>query len=175
MTPRPVSQTAPQTSWQSKLARAEYHIDTLARVTDEWGETNPLTFEHEVNSNATEHTFRIRVTSPADSWGWAAILGDALHNLRGALDHIVFALAMAQTGKDPPGDERTLAFPICRDPTYFNRQRYRIKSLDDPTQAAIERLQPYNRLEPGGHVMELREPPQRHEPLISIASVISHR
>jgi hypothetical protein len=77
------------------------------------------------------------------------MLGDALHNLRGALDHTVFALAVAQTRKFPPDDERKLAFPICTERGLFDKQRYRIASLNQATQAAIERMQPYNRLKSG--------------------------
>jgi hypothetical protein len=78
-----------------------------------------------------------------------------LHNLRGALDHTVYHLAVAQTRKDPPDDETRLAFPICSDSTFFEGQRYRIRSLNVPTQTAIERAQPYNRLKPGKWFMPL--------------------
>ena len=85
----------------------------------------------------------------------ALILGDALHNLRAALDNLVYALAIAQTEKDPPDDETRLAFPICTKPELFDGQRFRIASLNEKTRAAIERLQPYNRLNPGGWFMPL--------------------
>jgi hypothetical protein len=142
-------------SWEAKLARADYHINTLNRETDRWGDGNPLASTRERNSDGSEHLFRVRVKVEADVWGWATILGDALHNLRGALDHIVFALAIAQTGKDPPEDENVLAFPICSEPKFFPGQQFRIQSLDDPTKAAIERAQPYNRLKPGKWFMPL--------------------
>lgn len=136
-------------SCHAKLARADDHLQTLYRETDRWGDTNPITVTRDHNADGSEHLFRLRLTTQPDLWRWAVILGDALHNLRGALDHTVYGLAIAQTGKDPPDDDAKLAFPICSEPRFFERQRFRIASLNDATQAAVERAQPYNRLEPG--------------------------
>jgi hypothetical protein len=76
------------------------------------------------------------------------LLGDALHKIRCALDHIVYALAVRQTGQDPPEDDSLLMFPICSEPKYWNNPKIqrRIACLNEPTRAAIERVQPYNRV-----------------------------
>ena len=142
-------------SWESKLGRADEHLQTLYAETDRWGDGDPLAVDRESNADGSEHLFSLRVEREPDIWLWSAILGDVLHNLRGALDHIVFALAIAQTGKDPPDDEKRLAFPICSDPSYFAKAKSRVASLDGPTQAAIEKAQPYNRLKPGRWFMPL--------------------
>ena len=68
---------------------------------------------------------------------------------------IVYALAISQTGKDPPDDDETLVFPITSDSQHFARTKSRIRSLDEATQAAIEKSQPYNRLKPGQWFMPL--------------------
>src|SRR5215203_5013653 len=67
----------------------------------------------------------------------------------------VYALAVAQTGKDPPDGYQHLTFPICGEPGGFQKSRWRIASLDQITQAAIEKTQPYNRLKPGKWFMPL--------------------
>src|SRR5512132_700504 len=105
-------------SWQTKLARADHHLETLYRKTDEWGESDPLTMEREINADGSEHLFRLRLKTEPDVWAWAAILGDALHNLRGALDHIVFALAVAQTGRRRPTTRRFSRFPSAANPNF---------------------------------------------------------
>jgi len=100
--------------------------------------------------------FHLRYTAQPDVWRWAVVLGDALHNLRGALDHLVYALAVQQTGQDPPDDDASLMFPICSDRAQWDRTwRRRVGSLNEPTRAAIERVQPYNRLEPEQWFMPL--------------------
>jgi hypothetical protein len=136
-------------SCRAKLDWADKHLDALYRETDGWGDGNPMTVRCESNASGSEHTFFVEFTAQPNVWLWALMLGDALHNLRCALDHTVYALAIAQTRKHPPDDERKLAFPICTEPNLFEGQRYRIASLNEPTQAAIERMQPYNRLKPG--------------------------
>jgi hypothetical protein len=136
-------------SCRAKIARADEHLAQLNRETDAWGDSDPFEITRECNAAGSEHVFTLHFKTQPDVWHWAVLLGDALHNLRGALDHIVYALAAAQTGIDPPDDETRLAFPICSEPKYFDGQRNRIKSLSAPTQGAIEKLQPYNRLKPG--------------------------
>jgi hypothetical protein len=109
----------------------------------------------EHNTDGSVHLFRLRFTAQPDVWRWALLLGDTLHNLRCALDHLVYALAVRQTGKDPPDDDRALMFPICSNPEHWNRSKRRIASLNEATQAAIERVQPYNRLKAGQWFMPL--------------------
>jgi hypothetical protein len=150
-------------SSRAKIARADEHLDALYQETDRWGGGDPFIVRRESNADGSEHVFSLHYKSAPDVWRWAVILGDALHNLRGALDHIVYALAVAQTGKDPPDDQTRLAFPICSEPKYFAKSRSRIASLDGPTQAAIEKVQPYNRLAPGQWFMPLWWLAQLHD------------
>jgi hypothetical protein len=149
--------------YKAKLARADQHINAFNLATNEWGNTDPLSTRRESNADGSEHIFYLQLSPEPDIYGWATILGDALHNLRGALDHIVYALAVAQTGKDPPDDQAKLAFPICSEPKFFAQSGWRIRSLDQPAQAAIERLQPYKRLKPGGSFMPLWWLSQLHD------------
>lgn len=142
-------------SYAIKLVRADEHLDALYRATDGWGDGDPLAIDRESNPDGSEHLFRLRFKVQPDIWHWSVLLGDAMHNLRCALDHIVYALAVAQGGKDPPDAEGDLAFPICSEPSRFKNSRWRIASLSEPTQAAIERTQPYNRLKPGKWFMPL--------------------
>ncbi len=59
----------------------------------------------EANANGTQYLFRVKsvIDYPARKWG--VILGDAVHNLRSALDQLVWTFAR-------DGNDRT-AFPIC--------------------------------------------------------------
>jgi hypothetical protein len=58
-------------------------------------------------------------------------------------------LPWPRRGKNPPDDDHVLGFPISSGPEYFKKARSRVRSLSEPTQAAIEKAQPYNRLKPG--------------------------
>jgi hypothetical protein len=138
-------------SCRAKLARADEHLNMLYRETDRWGDTDPFRFVRQSNADGSVHQFSLRFKVQPDVWRWALLLGDAMHNMRCALDHIVYALAVRQTGQDPPENDRDLAFPICSDPEYWNTRgtQRRIAGLTEPTRAAIEKTQPYNRLKAG--------------------------
>jgi hypothetical protein len=142
-------------SVRAKLDRADEHLDAFNRETKGWSDSDQLTITRESDTDGREHIFRISYETPPDTIRWALLLGDAFHNLRGALDHAVYALAVANTRKNPPDNERKLAFPITTEPGLFKDAKWRIRSLSDPAQAAIERLQPYNRLKPGQWFMPL--------------------
>jgi hypothetical protein len=142
-------------SVRAKINRANEHLDALHREMDEWGDADPLTVTRESDLAGREHVFRVSYKSPPDVVRWAVLLGDALHSLRGALDHSVYALAVANEGRNPPSQEAKLAFPITTEPRLFTEARWRIRSLSEPAQTAVERLQPYNRLKPGKWFMPL--------------------
>ena len=138
-------------SCRAKLERADMHLDALYRHIDSWSNPNPCRIERESNADGSEHLFRFRIDRDPPVWNWAADMGDALHNLRCALDHIVYAFAMLHTRKNPPDGDSQLAFPICSDPKYFKAAtKKRLQGIDSNVIAAIERTQPYNRTKPNG-------------------------
>jgi hypothetical protein len=67
------------------------------------------------------------------------LAGEAVQNLRSALDHAVYAIAKRPTTRTQ--------FPIFIDPCEFQvRGKPMVKGVPEPICAAIERAQPYNRL-----------------------------
>jgi hypothetical protein len=73
---------------------------------------------------------------------WGSIIGDEVSNYRGALDLMVWQLAIMDGGGKRP-DGRT-AFPICRDDAEFRSKGARALTSIDPSRwAEFERLQPY--------------------------------
>jgi hypothetical protein len=49
------------------------------------------------------------------------MIGDCLPNLRCALDHLVYAIAIHESGQSPPPCEGSLAFPICDSPDLLHQ------------------------------------------------------
>jgi hypothetical protein len=137
-------------SYRAKLARADEHLSTLYRETDGWGDGEPFRIVRGSNADGSVHEFGLRFETQPDVWRWGLLIGDALHNMRCALDHIVYALAVQQTGQDPPPNASRLNFPIRSRPEFWDRKTDKIVAcLNEPTRAAIKRLQPYNRIKPG--------------------------
>jgi hypothetical protein len=73
--------------------------------------------------------------------------GDCVTNLRSALDHLVYAFAIRDTGNSVPPDSRKLQFPICDSREAFDGdvRRKRLQGLSVKAQAFVERAQPYHR------------------------------
>ena len=133
-------------SVHSKLERAEFHAQTLYDEIRPWLRSNPFELRQVVNADSTRYSVVAHLVGdepPVSRWtlhGWRSV-----HNLRCALDHLIYAIAVHESGIDPPPDERNLMFPIADVPQSFLDSAYRIKSLSSPVRAAIESVQPYNR------------------------------
>jgi hypothetical protein len=71
----------------------------------------------------------------------SAILGDTIHNLRSALDHLAFQLVWVGKGKAPSSH---VYFPIADDrPKYLEQRRRQMKGADPSAIAAVDALAPY--------------------------------
>jgi hypothetical protein len=89
-----------------KLGRAGQHIAELSTAAQQFLGTNPFYLQTDEAENGDLVTIvRIRSQVPAD---WAAIVGDAVHNMRSALDLVAWQLVEAAGAK--PG--RDTCFPI---------------------------------------------------------------
>ena len=71
-------------------------------------------------------------------------LGEMLYQLRAALDHVIYATAVRETGQDPPPDHDVLEFPITMSPDAFQRAAWKIAPLSEEFRPLIEWVQPYN-------------------------------
>lgn len=87
------------------------------------------------------------VTKPLDPL-LPLIVGDCIHNLRSALDHLAFQLAvMNNAGTEA---ERKIASPICEDGSDFKKfARHKVKPfVGKEAFAALQELQPYETVNP---------------------------
>jgi len=130
-----------------KLHRAEEHIDDLDAEIRSFLDGSPyrLTSEFTSNGDGTT-TWERKAEIAGQGWigGTAAFpLGDAVHNMRAALDYIVSYL-WACAGC-PPMKSKT-AFPVFLDrPDFKESGRRQIAGLPARAQAIIQGLQPYKR------------------------------
>jgi hypothetical protein len=131
-----------------KIQRAKEHFATLQSEISAWMKTEFLRVVKEADAEGRVHRVFVEVINQPPSDRWSLIAGDCVHNLRSALDSLVYGIAIYQTGQNPPKDERVLQFPIVSSPAAFLKQRYRISSLSTSVQSEIEKTQPYNRPHP---------------------------
>jgi len=94
----------------AKLDRAHEHLDTLTAAYREYLDSKPYVADQEARPDDDEIRFIGRVVVPPPL-RLGTILGDLIHNLRSALDHIAWQLVV-HIGKTPTRDNQ---FPICTD------------------------------------------------------------
>lgn len=136
-------------SAQLKLQRAQEHIDALDQAIKTFLADDPYSAERVVEGDGTEHIVRwVRYQEPPASFG--LIAGDAIHNARSSLDHMIVWLAQqgaaSQSVTLSDGDLRNLQFPVTMNSAAFGQAvaRGRLEWLTQDARERVEHRQPYN-------------------------------
>lgn len=131
----------------AKLERAAEHIAALDHEVQEFQAANPISTVAEFEGD-TAFLVKVRVPETPDL-RWGVILGDAIHNLRCALDHAVWELVQRNVRagfKTQPTEaqQRRITYPIAyRHGDFYNSEAVRF--LTTRQVAFIRRFQPYLR------------------------------
>jgi hypothetical protein len=93
------------------------------------------------DSEARQQVVSIRIKPLVEPEEWPFLIGDALHDMRVAIEYLAFRVIMK---KVPGADETKVAFPICSKPTnYGSLEGMRIGSnAPDDVKKAFKSLQP---------------------------------
>jgi hypothetical protein len=98
-------------SYDLKLNRANEHIKAVELCVDDWLRTDAYTIVREINPETGDTVHRAKIKSPPPP-EISLLIGDAVHNLRSALDHAVYFLAERSFGTLTAEIEHALMFPI---------------------------------------------------------------
>jgi len=123
----------------AKLDRAHHHVEDLTARITAFSARNPYRIVQDHNADLTEHYLHLRLREPFPAYEWGSILGDAVHNLRSALDHLIYGIGVRENG-DPPPDFDRLMFPILDPPKRLAMNR--LDSLSQEVRTAVQREQP---------------------------------
>jgi hypothetical protein len=95
-----------------KLERAGEHVEAVKECVENWLGTEAYSISREIDPKLGDTVRRAQITdSPPQRL--SLLIGDALHNLRTALDHVVYALAEGHTPSAlTPEVASKLMFPI---------------------------------------------------------------
>ena len=138
-----------------KVGRAYEQFNALYRSIETFikGQDQRLWAEHDGNTNE----YVVKLAFSEDRWlAWGVICGEIVHDLRSALDHLVYALTVHDRGRS----YAQTAFPIFVDKGKCSRRKangdpawgsglYRIRGLDTPGRRLVKGLQPYTAIERG--------------------------
>lgn len=136
-------------SWWAKINRAKEHIDSLHRLVDEFRASGPYSLTPEPTEEPGRLAYRLRFSKPVPA-AIGTMVGDALHNMRGALESLAFEAARrSHSGTLTTDQEQASTFPICRSPDAFDAFFKGKKKLlyDGRARAAFRSVQPFVNLE----------------------------
>jgi hypothetical protein len=150
--------TSPLGGCHAKLRRAYQHLQSLDESIQRWGQTNPYAIADEFDPNAGEHVVSISQVRAAPVVDWALITGDALHNLRSTLDHLICTLIKH---KEPSHGCFGTGFPVLKDPAIWDFRKggrlapnsglRKLGPIDDAwIIATVRQLQPFVRWKKAG-------------------------
>lgn len=124
-----------------KIERAKKHILDLEAERDSFFQTKPYRFRFESNPQTRERTYYLAEAKPIPRH-FSLIIGDAINNLRSALDHVAYHLVCVGTGNVKSFPDAK--FPIGGSSTEYRSQRDRaVKGMRQDAIEAIDALEPY--------------------------------
>ena len=129
-----------------KLARALRHISDLEVEAERWLAKPPIRLHHTVDLATAERLILAELLEPVPG-ELSAITGDALHNLRSALDNLIYDLALAHTGDPLPADiAKGSAFPVLDEKKSSTARILgrKLGGVHPDVRAIVEEMQPYN-------------------------------
>ncbi len=135
-----------------RLQRAQEHINQLDSEIGDFlkSDSYEITRQRETHP-IREDVFYFHVLKPMPAERYGMLIGDCLHNLRSALDNLVWDLAPT-TVKQDKKKAGGLQFPIFDDPkSYAARAPHYLAGIGSTVQALVDKHQPYKRPQPSGH------------------------
>jgi hypothetical protein len=158
-----IAASFPERSHFWKLRRAHQHLTELDALLSRYSERNP--YEVVRDDSASRPGLIMWRAHVAEQPGpeVSVVVGDVVHNLRSALDHVAVAVA-------PRNRRRSAGFPILHENIWAQdetgafvngddekRRSYqsKLKGMPPAAVAAIERSQPYNNPDPKHNLLYL--------------------
>jgi len=135
---------APFESARLKIVRAYSHMKALNGEIDAVLGTQPNAVVSKIESESGDKVYRAEMRwQPPREWG--LLLGDFVHNLRSALDHMVWDLVLLNPDSDDP--DTNTEFPIYWDPAQYvlpHEAPRKLRGIVPQAPDLIEEAQPYH-------------------------------
>lgn len=132
----------------AKLNRAEHHLKVAKRLNRRFARQKCRVVP-QFNPETNQHDFVAHLPEPPTELG--LILGDAIHNIRTALDHTVWALVESNPNRPADAPGSFTMFPICDTARGYKVQlsKRRVDGVIPNAAAIIDKAQPYHRRDAG--------------------------
>lgn len=136
------------TGSRAKLKRAKTHIDAFHEVVGRDLGPHPIlypTLEHRFEPDQGAIVFRIKSLVKIND-DWSLIIGDAVHNLRSALDYLAWQLAVRYfkgVEADAFKVRSHIQFPIVTKKAHWSTDKY-ARYMTRADRRELEHIQPFN-------------------------------
>lgn len=127
---------------RARLNRAETHINKIGQIWDDFLKDDPYHPVVHVDNDG-RGTISVFPDERFPSEELSLELGEALYQLRAALDSLVYSAACVDSRQTPPPNEEKLGFPICRSEASWIGASAQIAPLADIRREMIADVQPY--------------------------------
>ncbi len=125
---------------RAKVWRSQHHLESIGRevVAFNRAEPSPYRLQSKMYAGGGKHVFYLHINRefPPE---WGVAFGEAIHDIRSALDHTVYQLTIDWRGRRLSNT----GFPVFRQRADFRRHSSLIRGIGPGPQAFIEKLQPY--------------------------------
>ena len=127
---------------EAKLSRADAHLKAIKDALKPIIEAEPDLIPAEFDRDSGKYLFRAQRDSLRGDW-LSPVIGDCVHNLRAALDYIVWALTTDAVRTSKAANK--IEFPIYPDPTAYDLGVVqKLIGVPPKAQTVIKCLQPFN-------------------------------
>lgn len=142
---------------RDKIRRAKFHRDELESIIGPISRLRPHPFIGEIHAGGRDHIYRWN-NPPVLDPDAELILGDCVHNLRSALDHLAYQLILLN--KKMPNNTSNL--PIRNHPPrkrwkWWGKAPSLLGNVSPMTHQLIESIQPYKGTDIGRRLANLRD------------------
>lgn len=133
-----------------KINRAIELLKVLNGEFTAWKELNAIETTTKSNELRTVFVVGVKFISEPPALKWSLIVGEILFNLRCALDHLVYFLAISDSGVTPPENAHRLMFPVTTTEARFADaiKRRQLHGICDAHRDIIKSLQPFTNVRP---------------------------
>lgn len=146
-----------------KVDRAVYHIKELETATKRYLDSNPHSVVRKTDPQTGDYSFRLQVHKEIPM-AWSAPIGDAVHNLRSALDHLMVELVLANVGTVTDATE----FPIFQSlHAYSTKAAGKVMGASQPAIDLIDAAKPYKGGNDGLWLIHKLDIIDKHRALVS--------
>jgi hypothetical protein len=122
-----------------KINRAKKHLSDLVSEIEPFRQSNACEVVIQTDPDTGDDSYRVKVNNPIPS-DWAGCIGDIVHSLRTAYDHLAVALVVANGYTSRTAIEDT-QFPVGSSRDSFRTEK--IRRAPKGAIEAIKRLEPY--------------------------------